>query len=212
MKLGGRARMKICLFLDVLVTLTEVAGTLVLGSLLLGENFLKGVYDFLLFSMNIHGHIQERNGDSRWAKAIANISDLLLALGFFTIAGFGFTRLTAFYPTENLNGAWIFAIEFSAIAVNLICTNFLKPVDTINGASARLKLRSGAWLSFSTMVSGVLIYFFHCAWLDPVASITAGIGGGSVIMFNLYQKDILQKYCQFLKDITIAIWIFRHGL
>lgn len=164
----------IVLLFDLVITTIELVGALNSGSLVLWENFGMGVLDAGLIALNIWGLQKETRSKLLLGQKIAHYSDLILAGVFSAAILAGVTRLVV-NTNGVVNGTLVFGIAIAAMLMNAICAQ-LCPTNFINGRSARLKMKVGAYVAAATVVTGLTIHYLHWYWIDPVVTVLVGTG------------------------------------
>ncbi len=189
-------------FLNLLVTLVQLTGGILSGSLSIISDALHNFTDTvsLIISLVAFNLEKEERSDTRTfghkragvMAAFLN-SILLIIVSLFLIKEALF-RLA--HPVA-IKSAFVIVIAFFGMVVNFLCAFLLKghSHDDMNIRSAFLHLFADALVSVSVFIGGISMYFFHTFWVDTVLAI---IIGGYIIKLAvsvfLDALDVLMLY------------------
>jgi Co/Zn/Cd efflux system component len=171
---SARAILCFALCADISISLIELGGAWVSGSLALWSNCVLGVYDALLLSANIWALGHQLNHRPVIARKVAHISDIALMASCGAMACFAGWQLLDGAEVEEVRGSIVIMVAIAAMVVNFACALFC-PVETENGGSARFKLLVGGTIASATIIGGVAIWRYHWFWADPALTLAIGI-------------------------------------
>jgi len=161
--------------LNFIITLVEVMGGLLSGSLsLLSDalhNFSDGIsviVSFIALKLSKRGNTLKNTFGYKRAKILAALfnSSFLIIISFFL---FKEAYLRIQHP-QNIDSKIMIAIAFIGFAANAFSVFLLKPgsKDNINIRSAYIHLFSDSLSSLGVIIGGILIYYFNITIIDPI--------------------------------------------
>ena len=173
-------RLGIVLGLNLLITLIEVIGGIISGSLALISDALHNFSDatavgisYLSMKIGEQARDSKRTFGYRRAEIIAaviNSTVLLLIVAYLLYEAYN--RLLTPRP---IRGGVMFAVALVGLAANSFAVLLLHSsrLKSLNIRAVYMHLLADAFSSFAVITVGLLIYFYQLHWLDPV--LTAAI-------------------------------------
>ncbi len=180
-RVSGR-RLLLTMILNFLITVVEVAGGLIAGSLSLIADALHNFSDGIAI---IISYIAIRFSRSRGSKihtfglkraeilaAVIN-SSVLLILSFYLFYE-AFRRLV--HPTP-VDGFWMAGVGGIGLVANVVGTLLLREGagHSLNIRSAYLHLLSDAASSLAVVAGGIVVHLWRIIWIDPVLTVLIGL-------------------------------------
>ena len=171
----------IIMVLNFIITLVEVIGGLLSGSLsLLSDalhNFSDGVsviVSFIALRLSKRENTLKNTFGYKRAEILAALfnSSFLIIISFFL---FKEAYLRIQHP-QNIDSKIMIAVALVGFAANTFSVFLLKPgsKDNINIRSAYLHLFSDSLSSLGVIIGGILIYFFNITIVDPILTFAIG--------------------------------------
>ncbi len=165
----------ITMVLNFIITLVEVIGGLLSGSLsLLSDalhNFSDGIsviVSFIALKLSKRGNTLKNTFGYKRAEILAALfnSSFLIIISFFL---FKEAYLRIQHP-QNIDSKIMIAVALVGLAANTISVFLLKPgsKDNMNIRSAYLHLFSDSLSSLGVIIGGILIYYFNITIVDPI--------------------------------------------
>lgn len=196
---GSRTRLFITMILNFAITVAEVIGGIVSGSLSLISDALHNFSDGIaIIIAYIAIRLSERSKTENYtfglkrAEIIAAIinSAALIAICFFLIR----EAYDRFIDPEPIKGALMVGVACIGLVANIIGTLLLRKGsrDNLNIRSAYLHLFSDAVSSIAVILGGIFIYFFDVYWVDPLLT----------VLISLY---VLKGSWDIIKEATSVI-------
>ncbi len=171
----------ITMVLNFIITLVEVIGGLLSGSLsLLSDalhNFSDGIsviVSFIALKLSKRGNTLKNTFGYKRAEILAALfnSSFLIIISFFL---FKEAYLRIQHP-QNIDSKIMIAVALVGLAANTISVFLLKPgsKDNMNIRSAYLHLFSDSLSSLGVIIGGILIYYFNITIVDPILTFAIG--------------------------------------
>jgi len=171
----------ITMVLNFIITLVEVIGGLLSGSLsLLSDalhNFTDGIsviVTFIALRLSKRENTLKNTFGYKRAEILAALfnSSFLIIISFFL---FKEAYLRIQHP-QNIDSKIMIAVALVGFAANTISVFLLKPgsKDNINIRSAYLHLFSDSLSSLGVIIGGILIYYFNITIVDPILTFAIG--------------------------------------
>jgi len=193
----------IVIVLNFIITLVEVIGGLLSGSLsLLSDalhNFSDGIsviVSFIAISLSKRENTLKNTFGYKRAEILAALfnSSFLLIISFFL---FKEAYLRIQHP-QNIESKIMITVALIGLAANTISVFLLKPGsrDNMNIRSAYVHLFSDSLSSLGVIIGGILIYYFNITIIDPILTF---IIGAYVLKEGF---DILKKSTDILMEKT----------
>jgi len=177
---GGR--LLVTMLLNFVITIAEIVGGLVSGSLSLISdalhNFSDGVsviISYLAIRLRERAKSERHTFGLKRAEILAAIinASVLLVISVYLFYEAG-RRLM--HP-EPIRGGLMIGVALIGLAANVVGTLLLQrdAARSLNIRSAYLHLLSDAVSSVGVVLGGVAIYFWRIYWVDPVLTILIGL-------------------------------------
>jgi len=171
----------ITMVLNFIITLVEVIGGLLSGSLsLLSDalhNFSDGIsviVTFIALRLSKRENTLKNTFGYKRAEILAALfnSSFLIIISFFL---FKEAYLRIQHP-QNIDSKIMIAVALVGLAANTISVFLLKPdsKDNMNIRSAYLHLFSDSLSSLGVIIGGILIYYFNITIVDPILTFAIG--------------------------------------
>ncbi len=168
--------------LNFLITLTEIIGGLVSGSLALMSDALHNFSDGIAMIISfIALRLSKRPNTARFTfgmkraeviAAVINASTLII-ISFFLIK----EAVGRFYHPAQVAGNLMLIVASGGLAANIIGTVLLKKGSrsNLNIRAAYFHLLSDVISSIAVIVGAVFIIFFQITWIDPVLTLLISV-------------------------------------
>ncbi|MEE9420632.1 MAG: cation diffusion facilitator family transporter [Desulfatiglandaceae bacterium] len=193
------ARLFITMMLNFAITVAEVIGGIISGSLSLISDALHNFSDGIaIIVAYIAIRLSERTRTESYtfglkrAEIIAAVinSAVLVAICFFLIR----EAYERFISPEPIKGALMVGVASIGLLANIIGTLLLRKgsKDNLNIRAAYLHLFSDAVSSVAVILGGIFIYFFDLYWVDPLLT----------VLISLY---VLKGSWDIIKEATTVI-------
>jgi len=195
----------IIMILNFIITLVELVGGLLSGSLsLLSDslhNFSDGIsviLSFIAIRLSKRENTLKNTFGYKRAEILAALfnSSFLIIISFFL---FKEAYLRIQHP-QNIDSKIMISVAFVGLVANTISVFLLKPgsKDNMNIRSAYIHLFSDSLSSLGVIIGGILIYYFNISIIDPILTF---IIGAYVLKEGF---DILKKSTDILMEKTPA--------
>ena len=198
----------ITIILNVIITLAQIVGGVLSGSLaLLGDalhNFADVLSLLIAYGANKLSHKASNNEKTfgyHRAEIIAALfnSSLLILISIFLI----FEAINKFYNPEPIDSIWVIALGFLGIIVNTLSVFVLKDdaKSNMNFKAAYLHLLADVMTSIAVVLGGILMYYFNMFWIDSLITVFIAIyliwasyslGKGSVYVLMQFVPEGLE--------------------
>ncbi len=220
---SGRTKNKgkklvLAIFLNILITITQVIGGLISGSLSLISDALHNFSDVIALVIsyiasvliNKKHTVHKTFGYKRAEIVAAFINTLALII----VAVFlGIESVKRFYNPEVIASMWVIALSIIAILFNGFSALILKKdsTDNLSIKSSYLHLITDMFTSVAVLTGGVIMFYFKVYWIDGVLTllIAGYLVHSSVLLLSETLKvlmlftpssiiidDINQKICE----------------
>ena len=195
----------IIMVLNFIITLVELIGGLLSGSLsLLSDslhNFSDGISVIISF-IALRLSKRENTLKNTFGYKRAEILAALFNSSFLTIISFFLFKeayLRIQHP-QNIESKIMITVALVGLAANVISVFLLKPgsKDNINIRSAYIHLFSDSLSSLGVIIGGILIYYFNITIVDPILTFAIG----AYVLKEGF--DILQQSVNILMEKTPA--------
>jgi len=171
----------ITMALNFIITLVEVIGGLLSGSLALLSDALHNFSDgisvivtFIALRLSKRENTLKNTFGYKRAEILAALfnSSFLIIISFFL---FKEAYLRIQHP-QNIESRIMIAVAFVGLVANTISVFLLKSgsKDNINIRSAYIHLFSDSLSSLGVIIGGILIYYFNITIVDPILTIAIG--------------------------------------
>jgi len=171
-------RLVIVIILNFLITIAEVVGGILSGSLALISDALHNFSDVIAVIISyIAIKLKRKPKDYKYtfgykrAEIIAAIfnASVLIGISLYLF----FEAYNRFNNPQEIKGGLMIIVAGIGLAANVIATLLLKSgsKENINIRSAYLHLFSDAVSSFAVIVGGIFIYYYNIYWIDPILTV-----------------------------------------
>ncbi|BCD59362.1 MULTISPECIES: cation diffusion facilitator family transporter [unclassified Nitratiruptor] len=168
----------ITIILNIIITLAQIIGGFLSGSLALLSDAMHNFSDVLsLVVAWIANRLAARPGDSsktfgyKRAEIIAALfnASLLMAIAIFLII----EAVRKFLHPEAVDSMWVIWLGVLSIVLNSLSVFLVKEDahENMNIKAAYLHLLTDVATSVAVVVGGLLMQWWHIYWIDPVISI-----------------------------------------
>ncbi|QSZ40644.1 cation diffusion facilitator family transporter [Sulfurimonas aquatica] len=197
----------ITIILNVIITLAQVVGGVLSGSLALLSDALHNFSDVIALVVAYGANrLAAKPSDTdktfgyKRAEILATLfnASVLIGIGIFLI----FESFHKFYNPEVVDSIWVIALGILSIILNAISVLLVKDDahENMNIRAAYLHLLTDVMTSVAVVVGGVLMYYYQLYWVDPIVSliiatylIWASVGlvkDSSAILMQFTPKDV----------------------
>ncbi len=171
-------RLFLTMMLNFLITITEIIGGLISGSLSLISdalhNFSDGIaiiISYIALKLNKRPKSAQYTFGLKRAEILAAIinSSTLIIISFFLLK----EAYDRFFEPEVITGGLMMGVAAVGLAANIAGTLLLRKgsQSSMNLRSVYLHLLSDAVSSVAVIIGGAAIYFYHVYWVDPVLTV-----------------------------------------
>lgn len=178
----NKTKLLLTMILNFIITIAEVIGSIVSGSLSLMSdalhNFSDGISSIISFIaiklLKIEHSEKHTFGFKRATMLAAFLNSLvLLVISIFLIER-GIEKLI--HPVL-VNGMIVSLVALTGLVANVLSTLILRKSskDDLNMKAAYLHLLSDALSSIAVIIGGIFIYVFKWYWLDPVLTLLISV-------------------------------------
>jgi len=165
-------------FLNILITVVEIIGGIISGSLSLLSDALHNFSDaisliisYIALKMSKRPRTGKYTFGLKRVEIIAAVfnASVLIAISILLIK----EAYHKFYFPNKVSGELMAGIALIGLAANIIGTLLLKKgaKSNINIRSSYLHLLSDAFSSFAVIIGGVSIYYYEYYWVDPLLTV-----------------------------------------
>ncbi len=167
----------ITIVLNIIITLSQIVGGILSGSLALLSDAMHNFSDVLaLFIAYFANRLAARpNNESKTfgykrAEILAALfnASVLIGIAIFLIV----EAFHKFYHPEPINSLWVIGLGTLSIVLNAASVLLVKDDahDNMNIKAAYLHLLTDVMTSVAVVGGGVLMYYFGIFWVDPLIS------------------------------------------
>jgi len=175
-------RLVFTIVLNFFITIVEVAGGLISGSLALLSDDLHNFSDtisiiisYIALVLSRRANTPERTFGYKRAEVIAALfnSAVLIIISFFLFK----EALERFLEPTSIHTPTMIIVAVVGLIANLIAVLLLRDdsKENLNIRSAYLHLLSDTFSSVGVIIGGIFIYYFEIIWLDPLLTILIGL-------------------------------------
>ncbi len=180
-ELSGK-NLLIATVLNVVITIAEIVGGLLSGSLALLSDAIHNLGDtfavFLAYVANIMSKRSANEKQTFGYKRAEILAALLNAVVLIVIIVFLFIEAwDRFHEPEQIDGLIMFVVATIGLLANLSAVWLLKKDSSknINIKAAYLHLIGDVISSVAVIIGSIFIYFFEIYWLDPVITVAISL-------------------------------------
>ena len=167
----------ITILLNIIITLSQIIGGLLSGSLALLSDALHNFSDVLALVIAYAANrlaarpgTESRTFGYKRAEILAALfnGSVLIGIAVFLIV----ESLHKLYHPEAVNSAWVIGLGLLSIFLNAASVLLVKgdAEESINIRAAYLHLLTDVMTSIAVVGGGLLMYYFHLFWVDPLIS------------------------------------------
>jgi cobalt-zinc-cadmium efflux system protein len=168
----------ITIILNIIITLSQIIGGIISGSLALLSDAMHNFSDVLALviayianRLAARPSTENRTFGYKRAEIIAALfnASVLIGIAVFLIVE-AFHKL---YHPEAVNSAWVIGLGLLSILLNAASVLLIKndAHESVNIKAAYLHLLTDVMTSVAVVGGGLLMYYFHLFWVDPVVSL-----------------------------------------
>ncbi len=172
----------ITIILNVIITLAQVVGGIVSGSLALLSDALHNFSDVMALviawwakKISARESSEERTFGYKRAQIIAALfnSSVLLGIGLYLIV----EGVKKFLNPEVIDSNIVIYLAILSIVLNAASVLLIKNEahDNLNMKAAYLHLLTDVMTSVAVLIGGIGMYFFELFWIDPLISIAIAL-------------------------------------
>ncbi len=176
-KVSGK-NLFITIILNIIITLSQIVGGILSGSLALLSDAMHNFSDVLALvvawwanRLSSKDATQERTFGYRRAEVLATLfnASVLIGIGIFLII----EAFHKFYHPEVIASTLVIALGMLSIVLNVVSVMLVKDDarDNMNIRAAYLHLLTDVMTSIAVVIGGLLMYYYQFFWVDPVVSL-----------------------------------------
>ncbi len=163
--------------LNVVITLSQIVGGIISGSLALLSDAMHNFSDVLALviayvanRMAARPNDVQRTFGYKRAEILAALfnASVLIGIAVFLIV----EAFHKFYHPEPINSVWVIGLGALSIVLNTASVLLVKEDshENMNVRAAYLHLLTDVMTSIAVVLGGVLMYYFGILWIDPLIS------------------------------------------
>ncbi len=163
--------------LNVIITLSQIVGGIISGSLALLSDAMHNFSDVLALviayaanRMAARPNDVQRTFGYKRAEILAALfnASVLIGIAVFLIV----EAFHKFYHPEPINSIWVIGLGTLSIVLNTASVLLIKEdsQESMNVRAAYLHLLTDVMTSIAVVLGGVLMYYFGIFWIDPLIS------------------------------------------
>ena len=163
--------------LNVVITLSQIVGGIISGSLALLSDAMHNFSDVLALviayaanRMAARPNDVQRTFGYKRAEILAALfnASVLIGIAVFLIV----EAFHKFYHPEPINSVWVIGLGMLSIVLNTASVLLIKEdsQESMNVRAAYLHLLTDVMTSIAVVLGGVLMYYFGIFWIDPLIS------------------------------------------
>ncbi|WP_457592176.1 cation diffusion facilitator family transporter [Hydrogenimonas sp.] len=180
-KIGG-GKLLIAIVLNLILTVVQIVGGIISGSLALLSDALHNFSDVSALTISHVAHtlsskkatVKETFGYKR-AEIIAALfnASVLIAIGIYLI----YESFVRFYDPQPVVSVWVVGLGMLGVIVNggSIWLLEAEAKGNMNIRAAYLHLLGDTLTSVAVVAGGAAMYFWHIYWIDPLISIAIAL-------------------------------------
>ena len=168
--------------LNIIITLSQIVGGIFSGSLALLSDAMHNFSDVLALVIAYVAHRLAERPDTasrtfgyRRAEILAALfnASVLIGIAIFLVV----EAFHKFYHPEAINSLWVIGLGLLSIVLNTASVLLIKEDshENMNIKAAYLHLLTDVMTSVAVVVGGVLMYYFHLFWVDPLVSMLIAV-------------------------------------
>jgi cobalt-zinc-cadmium efflux system protein len=178
----NQKRLGLTIFLNIFITVAQMAGGLVSGSLSLLSDALHNFSDVVSLIISFlastllkkHQTSKRTFGYKRAEVVAAFINTMILIIVAVLLA---FESIKRFKDPVVIDSGWVIALAFGALIINGVSAVILNKgsKENMNIRSAYLHLLADAFTSLAVLIGGSLMFFFKIYWIDGVLTLVIAV-------------------------------------
>jgi cobalt-zinc-cadmium efflux system protein len=184
----------ITVLLNVIITVSQIVGGILSGSLALLSDAMHNFSDVLALLVAWGANrLATRPGDEGKTFGFKRIeilaalfnASLLMGIAIFLIV----EAVRKFLHPEPVGSGWVIGLGLLSIVLNAVSVLLIKDDahDNMNIKAAYLHLLTDVMTSVAVVAGGLLMYYWHLFWVDPLVS-------GLIALYLLYASyDIVRE-------------------
>ncbi len=168
----------ITIILNSIITIAQIIGGIVSGSLALLSDAMHNFSDVLSLVIAYGANrisSKPSNAEKTFGYHRAEIlaalfnSSVLIGISLYLII----EACSKLYHPEPIDSTWVIALGALGIVVNALSVWMVKEdaEENMNLQAAYLHLLADVMTSIAVVIGGLLMYYFHIFWIDPIISI-----------------------------------------
>lgn len=168
----------ITIILNIIITVAQIAGGILSGSLALLSDAMHNLSDVLTLiiayfanRLSARPNTEAKTFGYKRAEILATLfnASLLVGIGFFLII----EAIDRFLNPELVNSGWVIALGALSIVLNSLSVLLIKDDahNNMNIKAAYLHLLSDVMTSVAVVLGGVLMHYYQIFWVDPLISV-----------------------------------------
>jgi len=172
----------ITVILNIIITLSQIVGGILSGSLALLSDAMHNFSDVLALVIAYFANqlASRPSSDSKTfgykrAEILAALfnSSVLIGIAIFLII----EAFHKFYHPEVVHSIWVIALGTLSIVLNALSVLLVKDDahDNMNIQAAYLHLLTDVMTSVAVVIGGILMYYYNLFWIDPLISVLIAI-------------------------------------
>ena len=198
-----RKNLFITIFLNIIITLAQVIGGILSGSLALLSDALHNFSDvlaliltFIANNLSIKPHTKAKTFGYQRAEVLATFinASVLIGIGVFLIV----ESVNKFLNPHAISSIWVIYLGLLSIVLNAVSVLLIKndAHDNMNIKAAYLHLLTDVMTSIAVVVGGILMYYYNLFWIDSVVSII-------IALYLIWASiDLVKKSTSILMQFT----------
>jgi len=174
----GGIRLLITIILNFIITVAEIIGGIISGSLSLISDALHNFSDGIAVIISyIAIRLNRKPKDTQYTFGYKRAEILAAIFNASVLVGISlylfFEAYNRFTHPQEIKGGLMIIVASVGLAANIAGTLLLKPgsKENINIRSAYLHLLSDAVSSLGVIIGGLFIYFYKVYWIDPILTV-----------------------------------------
>jgi len=172
----------ITIILNVIITVSQIIGGIMSGSLALLSDAMHNFSDVLALviayaanRLSARPNTMEKTFGYKRAEILAALfnASVLIGIAVFLIV----EAFHKFYHPEAINSVWVIGLGALSIVLNAASVLLVKDDahENMNIRAAYLHLLTDVMTSVAVVGGGLLMYYFGLFWIDPLISVTIAL-------------------------------------
>jgi cobalt-zinc-cadmium efflux system protein len=193
----------ITVFLNIIITISQVIGGIISGSIALQTDALHNFSDVIaLLVTYVSNKLSKKEADNKKTFGYKRAEILGALFNSATLIGISaflvIEAIKKLFQPEKIDSLWVISLAILSIILNFASVLLIKSDShkNINIKSAYLHLLTDVFTSVAVLIGGLFIYFFNIIWIDPVISIFIAI----YLFYSSF--DILKESVSILMQFT----------